>query len=104
MKIFRVLLLLFPLLVFSNTSIAQTQCGPRENIIGMLEQRAGENLKNVGFVNPKRVIEIYVNNETNTWTILSTTLTSAGKKWSCILQYGNTWMIFEEPVGDPVQY
>lgn len=106
MKIFKVLFLLFPLLVFSNTSIAQNQCDTRENIIEMLQQRAGEALTNVGFVNSKRVIEIYVNKKADTWTIISSTLTPAGKKWSCVLQYGKMWMIFEdeEPVGDPVQY
>lgn len=102
MKIFKVLFLLFPLLVFSNTSIAQGQCGPRENIVQALEQRAGETLINIGFVNSKRVIEIYVNKETDTWTVVSSTLTPAGKKWSCIIYYGKMWLTFEEPVGDSV--
>lgn len=104
MKIFRMLLVLFPLLVFSGMSIAQSQCGPREAIVEILESRAGEKLKGVGFVNPKRVIEIFVNKKADTWTILSSSLTADGNTTSCILFYGNTWMSFEEPIGDPASF
>lgn len=104
MKFFKMLFLLFPLLMISNASIAQSQCGPRDNIVQMLEQRAGEQLKSVGFVNPKRVIEIFVNKETKTWTIIGSSLTASGGKASCILFYGKTWMTFEEPVGDPASF
>lgn len=104
MKIFRMLLVLFPLLVFSNIVIAQSQCGPREIIVEILESRAGEKLKNVGFVNPKRVIEIFVNKKADTWTILGSSLTADGSTTSCILFYGKTWMMFEELVGDPASF
>jgi len=104
MKFFKMLFLLFPLLMISSVSIAQTQCGPRDNIVQMLEQRAGEKLKSVGFVNPKRVIEIFVNKETETWTIVGSTLTSSGDVASCILFYGKTWLTFEEPVGNPASF
>ena len=104
MKIFRVLLVLFPLLVFSSASIAQIMCGPREKIIEVLEQRAGEKLRNVGFVNPKRVVEIFVNEKTETWTILDSSLTEQGKTMSCILFYGKPWITFGELVGDPASF
>ena len=103
MKIFRVLLLLFPLLIISNISDAQLRCGSRENVVEILKQQAGEALTGLGLVNPKKAIEIFVNKETDTWTIIGSSLVD-GKAQSCILYYGKSWMIFEEPVGDPVQY
>lgn len=105
MKIFRVLLLLFPLLIISNISDAQTQtrCESRENIVEMLKQRAGEAVIGVGLVNPTKAIEIFVNKETDTWTIIGSSLVD-GKAQSCILYYGKMWITFEEPVGDPVRY
>lgn len=104
MKIFRILLVLFPLLVFSGTSIAQSQCGLRETIVEILESRAGEKLIGVGLVNPKRAIEIFVNKKSDTWTILGSSLTVDGNTTSCILFYGKTWMLFEEPIGDPASF
>ncbi len=105
MKIFKVLFLLFPLLVFSNSSNAQQrQCGPRELIVDVLEQQAGEKLKSVGFVNPKQVIEVFVNKRTETWTILGSSLEDDGAKISCVLFHGKTWLTFEEPVGDPASF
>lgn len=104
MKFFKMLFLLFPLLMISSVSIAQTQCGPRDNIVQMLEQRAGQKLRGVGFVNPERVVEVFVNKETETWTIIGSTLTSSGNASSCILFYGKTWLTFEELVGDPASF
>lgn len=104
MKIFRMLLILFPLLAFSTPSIAQNQCAPRESVVGLLELRVQEKLNNVGIVNQKQVIEIFVNKRTKTWTILGSSLTAEGEKRSCILFYGTTWMSFEEPIGDPVKF
>ena len=104
MKIFKILLVLFLLLIFSGTSIAQSQCGPRETIVEILESRAGEKLKGVGLVNPKRAIEIFVNKKADTWTILGSSLTADGNTTSCILFYGKTWMSVEEPIGDPASF
>ena len=105
MKIFKVLFLLFPLLTFSNVSVAQSQqCGPRERIVNALEQQAGEKLQSVGLVNPKQVIEVFVNKKADTWTILGSSLNPAGNKVSCVLFHGKTWMTFEEPVGDPASF
>ncbi|KKK69637.1 hypothetical protein LCGC14_2932040 [marine sediment metagenome] len=105
MKIFRILLVLFPLLMFSGTSAAQVQqCGSRENIVQILETRAQEKLTSVGFVDSKRVVEIFVNKNIQTWTIIGSSLTGDGDKISCILFYGKTWIIFEELVGAPASF
>lgn len=90
--------------MISSVSIAQTQCGPRDNVVQMLEQRAGQKLRGVGFVNSKRVVEVFVNKETETWTIIGSTLTSSGNASSCILLYGKTWLTIEELVGDPASF
>lgn len=103
MNIFKVLFLLFPLLTISSVSDAQIPCGSRENIVKVLTQQAGETLIGVGLVNPKKAMEIFVNKETDTWTIIGSSLVD-GKAQSCILYYGKSWITFEEFVGDPVKF
>lgn len=80
---------------------AQRQnCGPRPDVVQMLENKYGESRQGIGFSRQGGVIEIYANIETGSWTILISLATGL----SCISHVGQGYENLTEPAveGDPV--
>ena len=51
---------------------AQMVCGARPEILARLEGTYGESRRSFGLQEGKAVVELYANDETGTWTILTT--------------------------------
>lgn len=94
----RHLLLALILQVLVLPVLAQSNCGDHDQIIGSLGQRCGEALVGKGLHANGGLIELLVNSETGTWTILGTV--PGGP--TCLLGAGENWEI-EAPKaeGDP---
>ena len=74
-------------------------CGPRDQIVSMLEGRFDEARKGAGLANAKALIEVWTSAATGTFTVLSTNASGT----SCIIATGNTWLDDRpQPIGDPV--
>lgn len=73
---------------FAQTS-PQVQCIPHHLVAGYLGKNHGEELIGRGVGDDARhVIELFVNAETQTWTIMGTMPTGV----SCMLDSGNSWV------------
>lgn len=65
-------------------------CGSHAMFVKQLAERYGEGSIGIGMsANGKTVIELFVNTETGTWTIL----TSTPIGWSCMIASGENWQI-----------
>jgi hypothetical protein len=86
-------------LLVATSAHAQQQCGPRDEVISMLAERFGEELRSVG-LSPRGIVEIYSSEETGTWTILMNRTDGL----ACLLASGQLWeqdAVSLEPEGDP---
>ena len=75
---------------------AQTACADRAAIVKRLAEKYGESVQGLGIHNNNGVIEIYVSEETGTWTILITTPNGM----TCLMAAGQSWMF--APKGEPL--
>ncbi len=75
------------LLLAPSPAQAQLACGTYDNVVDHLSEKYGETRYGVGLSGPKRIFELYVNETTGTWTILSTTPNG----WTCIMAVGTNW-------------
>ena len=71
---------------FAMPALADTACGPRDEIVAKLAQEFHESQQAVGFVNENAVLEVFVSGN-GTWTIIATG--TDGK--SCLLSAGKDW-------------
>lgn len=62
-------------------------CGPREQMASGLQKQYGEIVSSIGIDRGGRLVEVYVNPSTRTWSLVITTpggpscLVSAGEAW-----------------------
>jgi hypothetical protein len=64
----------------------QAQCGPREEVIKVLNAKYQENQRALGLINEKAMMELYISTR-GTWTMVVTN--EAGI--SCVLAAGEAW-------------
>ena len=67
-----------------TTAVAQMICGERDTVIATLADRYGEEVRGMGLAAQNRILEVFVSEETGTWTI---TLTSADGM-TCLMAAG----------------
>jgi hypothetical protein len=79
---------------------ASPLCDPRAGLPENLNKKYGEQLIGMGVDNGK-VIELYANPRTGTFTIISTAPTRVTVLLSCLLASGKGWESLKPPVGDP---
>jgi hypothetical protein len=72
--------------LFAMPALADTSCGPRDEIVAKLAHEFHESQQAVGFVNENAVLEVFVSGN-GTWTIIATG--TDGK--SCLLSAGKGW-------------
>lgn len=73
----------------ATSATAQAQrmnmiCGERDTVVGTLTGRYGEQVHGMGLAHQNRIVEVYVSEETGTWTI---TVTSADGT-TCLMAAG----------------
>jgi len=109
MKIFKVLFVLFPLLVFSGTSNAQfqrpqqPQCNERDNVLELLAKKYQEIPIAAGVTNTGGLVEVLNDPKTGTWTII----VSTPQGMSCLVAAGEGWRWFKQEKleeGDKIRY
>ncbi len=85
----------------ASAAFGQTSCAPIEQVHQRLADKWGERRMSAGLQNQSRVFEVWVNEETGTWTILL----SRANGTSCIMASGTNYRVFEdedlEPTGLP---
>jgi hypothetical protein len=65
---------------------SQSQCGPRDQVIKVLNAKFQENQRAIGLINEKAMMEVYISPQ-GTWTMVVTN--DAGM--SCVLAAGEAW-------------
>lgn len=65
-------------------------CGERQLIVDGLYQSYNETQMGAGIVNEDSIVEIFVNDTTKTWTLLTTSIVER-HKISCIIATGIGW-------------
>jgi hypothetical protein len=65
---------------------SQSQCGPHDAIIKVLNAKFQENQRAIGLINEKAMMEVYISPQ-GTWTMVVTN--EAGM--SCVLAAGEGW-------------
>jgi hypothetical protein len=65
---------------------SQSQCGPHDAIIKVLNAKFQENQRAIGLINEKAMMEVYISPQ-GTWTMVVTN--EAGM--SCVLATGEGW-------------
>ncbi len=87
---------------FAQAQVAPMVCAERDPLIASLAEEYGEMRRGGGLVGPTAIIEIWVSEETGTWTITHTTTTG----WTCIVATGDTWQddtgTMKRVAGEPV--
>lgn len=64
-----------------------TQCGAYDAVVAGLGERYGENRRMAGLMGPSEMLEVYANDETGTWTVI--TVTPDGQ--ACLRAAGDTF-------------
>lgn len=75
----------------------QPSCGPREPGVARLAEVFGETLHSLGMTTGGNVLEIYVNDETGTWTAIA----SRPDGVSCEVANGEMWQSDLKPMEKP---
>jgi len=76
---------------------AQSQCGPRDEVIRVLNAKFQENQRAVGLINEKAMMEIYIS-PMGTWTMVVTNEDGM----SCVLAAGEAWDEMPTHVAGPL--
>lgn len=71
-------------------------CGPREQIIAMLEDQYAESYRWWGIVDDIRIAELYASEETGSFTIIAT----SPDVTSCIFASGDMWSPIDSAPGE----
>lgn len=86
---------------FAMPAFAQTQCGPRAEVLQALEEKYGETRQVYGITTGGTALtEVFANTETGTWSIL---VTMPGGD-SCLVADGGSFSRVDgapTPTGDP---
>jgi hypothetical protein len=65
---------------------AQGQCGPRDQVVKVLNAKYKESQRALGLINEKAMMEVYIS-PTGTWTMVITNHVGV----TCILAAGESW-------------
>ncbi len=79
---------------------AQTVCGKRADMVEQTAEKYGETRHGGGMVGNQAIIELYVSDETGTWTIFQTTPNGV----TCLVAAGDNWhddTVEMTPTGNP---
>lgn len=80
----------FAMCTFTLSAMAsaqtQQQCGPRDEVVKVLNAKYQENQRALGLINEKAMMEVYIS-PAGTWTMVVTN--EAGL--SCVLAAGEAW-------------
>ncbi len=80
----------------TNPASAQNMlCGQREMVVNELTGRYGEQVRGMGLAHQNRIVEVYVSEETGTWTI---TVTSPNGT-TCLMAAGQHFSTMEPQPG-----
>lgn len=72
-------------------------CGQRDHVVGQLQSRYGEQVRSMGLAPQNRIVEVFVSEETGSWTI---TVTSADGT-TCLMASGQHFESFAAmPAGE----
>ncbi len=85
---------------FAAAAQAQTVCGKRADMVDQAAEKYGEIRRGGGLVGAQAIIELYVSEETGTWTIFQTTPNGL----TCLMAAGESWQDDAAgltPTGDP---
>ena len=74
----------------------QSSCDDRDTVISYLQERYSEENHAIALDKDDWLVDILVNEETGTWTIVLTQPDSL----SCIVAFGSNWEIVDSPKGD----
>jgi len=83
----------FVVSLMPSPSQSQMVCGPREAVVENLGQKYGETRRGSGLTGSTVIFEIWVSEETRSWTILKTTASG----WACVMAAGQAWQ--DDPRG-----
>ncbi len=76
----------------------QLRCGERERIVAHLERKYGETRRSIGLQQDSRLVEVFANAESGSWTILITTPHGV----SCLIAAGSAYQgLAPVAVGEP---
>jgi hypothetical protein len=92
------------LVVIASEARPQQSCADRSIVTGRLKDKYKETQIGLGLRNETSIFELWVNNETGSWTILQTVPLMAPHSFqSCVMAAGNDWRSASRPVkGDPL--
>ena len=82
--------LLLTILLAPALAEAQGRCGPRADVLRMVQKKYGEKLVGRGVVRGRSVVEFWSNPETGTWSFTSTPMRGAGAI-TCLMAAGHGW-------------
>ena len=72
MRLFAILVLSFVILSLAVPAFAGTQCGRRDDVVAVLTGQFGEVVQVQGLTADGRLMEVWSNRETGTWTATTT--------------------------------
>lgn len=74
-------------------------CGQRDQIIGQLRSRFGEELQAMGLAGPTRILEVFASETTGSWTIAITSVDGT----TCLMASGQHYQAAPtRPPGEPL--
>jgi hypothetical protein len=95
--LFPILAIVAPLAIAPAS--AQTQCGPRQEVVKSLGDRFKEAPVGMGMTQPGQVLELFAS-KTGSWTMV---ITNADGR-SCLLAAGENWDMIQVAKGTPISY
>ena len=90
-------IIIFAISVLLLTTQAQAQrfyCGKYEHIVKNLKEKYGEVPRGIGIINDQQLIQLFVSEETGTWTLVR----SIKNGPACFLGAGQGWQTFKKPL------
>ena len=87
MYILKAIILTLTLLSLATPATAQMVCGDHDTLVDILNKDHTEVRTGSGLAEGQMLIEIFVSEDTGSWTILSTT----PEDIACIMAVGHTW-------------
>jgi hypothetical protein len=90
--------ILLSVALFAMASAAwAAECAPREVVVDQLTSKYGETRQSAALDQQNRLVEMFANLDTGSWTALATS--PSGR--SCVVSYGHSYEPITEAPGDP---
>jgi hypothetical protein len=84
-------------LLVTTSAAWATNCAPREVVVDQLTSKYGETRQSAALDRQNRLVEMFANLDTGSWTALATS--PSGR--SCVVSYGHSYEPITEAPGDP---